>query len=114
MVEGQRTGIDVLPIFRPWDRRIVGRVAGLPNREDQPPLHGRTMNPRDEIVEEIILVGIGGLSRVLRLNRIHRHHRPSNRRRHAVRIDETERSEAVESAVVETGRHLRHIITLDC
>jgi hypothetical protein len=46
----QRT--DVLPIFRPWDRRIVGRVAGLPNREDQPPLHGRTMNPCDEIVEE--------------------------------------------------------------
>src|SRR5215472_18020501 len=32
-------------------------------------------------------------------------HRPSNRPRDAVRTDETERGQAVESAVVETGRH---------
>src|SRR5271167_1056584 len=65
-------------------------------------LHGRTMNPRDEIVEEIVLVGIGGLSCVFRLKRIHGHHRPSNRRRDVGRVDETERIEAVESAVVES------------
>jgi hypothetical protein len=39
------------------------------------------------------------------LNASTRHHRPSNRRRDVGRVDETERIEAVESAVVETGRH---------
>ena len=51
-------------ISQPRERRVVGRVAGLSNREDQPPLHGPTMNPRDEPVEEIVFVGIGGLSRI--------------------------------------------------
>jgi hypothetical protein len=89
--ERLHTRIDVLPIFRPWDRRVVGRVARLSNREDQPPLHGRAMNPRDEILEEIIL----GLRRIFRFERIHRHQRPSNRRRRAGRFDETERIETV-------------------
>src|ERR1700685_1223753 len=64
------------------------------------------MNPRDQIVEEVILVGIGGWSRVCRLKRIDRRHRPSNRGRDVVRVYETECIEAVESAVVETGRRL--------
>jgi hypothetical protein len=102
LLERERTRIDLLPIFRPGERRVVGRVAGLSNREDQSSLHGPAVNPRDEVVEEIVFVGIGGLSRIFRFERIHRHHRPSNRRRDAVRLDETERVEAVESAVVES------------
>ena len=103
-VDGQRPSIDVLASVGPRDCRVVGGVARLPDREDQMPLHGPAMNPRDEMRRrDSSCPGIGGLSRVFRLKRIHRHHRPSHGRRGAVRVDEAECVEAAVGGVGESG-----------
>jgi len=47
VVDCQGSDIDMLPIARPWNGRVVGRVAGLADPDDQPPLDRCLSDARD-------------------------------------------------------------------
>src|SRR5260370_10658496 len=87
-------------------------MGRLSNDEEQTPAEVLPMDLRDEFIEQVILVGWGGASR---LERRHRFQDPAHRSRLARRIRETERIQTVEGGVAESrrerpgGNHLEHL-----
>src|SRR5205823_5174583 len=55
-IDGHRAGVDLLTALWPGLRRIVGRVAGLPGRHDQPPLWWMLRDLSDHSIKQIVLV----------------------------------------------------------
>ena len=53
--DGDSAGIDGPPRLRPRFGGVVGRIARLTNRENQPPLQRPLCHRADEVVEKIIL-----------------------------------------------------------
>src|SRR5258708_2414597 len=78
---------------RPGKRRIVGRIARLADSEDQMPLRRRLLHTRDQLVEQIVLVG----RRIAWFGRedIDCHHGPAHRRRFVSLIDKQESIERI-------------------
>jgi hypothetical protein len=78
-IDGHRARVDLLAALWPWLRCIVGRVTGLPDRHDQPPLPWMLCDLSDQVIKEIVL---GSCLRLLcRVARgLHRHHGPTTGR----------------------------------
>src|SRR5262250_833260 len=82
-IERQRANVHPLPVRWPANAGVVGRIARVPNEDDQTPAERLPMDLRDELTEQVILVRWGGASR---LERLHRFQDPAYGRRLARRI----------------------------
>ena len=103
-VDGDGSGVDGAPLRGPRQRGVVGRVAWLGDREQQPPAHRSVCDPRDERVEEAVVTATGacGLGR-----RIDGYRGPPDRNGGTAPIGGDEGVEAVEGAVGEAGTRRR-------
>jgi hypothetical protein len=89
VVDRQRAHIDLLPVRRPGNGRVIGRVSRLADRDDQAPLQRVAVDGRNQRIEQVILLRLSGVGRADWLERLDRYHRPSNRSHRASGIDET-------------------------
>jgi hypothetical protein len=57
-VDRQRPRVDLLPVRRPGQCRISGRISGLTYSDHQMPLQRAGMDARDQRIEQVILAGL--------------------------------------------------------
>src|SRR5690242_19637811 len=100
-IDCERADVDAFAITWPSHRRVVGHIARLPDGNDQMPLDGPAREPRNDIVEEIVVVRARALLGRRRRKRLARRHRPTYGSYHADRIDEAECVEAIVAGVGE-------------
>jgi hypothetical protein len=50
-VDGQRSRVDLLPVRRPRERRVIGRISRLTYSNDKMPLQRVVMNARNQRIE---------------------------------------------------------------
>ena len=50
-VDGQRSHVDLLPVRRPRERRVIGRISRLTYSNDKMPLQRIVMNARNQRIE---------------------------------------------------------------
>jgi hypothetical protein len=50
-VDGQRSHVDLLPVRRPRERRVIGRISRLTYSNDKMPLQRVVMNARNQRIE---------------------------------------------------------------
>src|SRR5258707_4840171 len=77
VVDRQRSGVDLLPVRRPGERRVTGRISGLTYSDDQMPLQRVSMNARDQRIEQVIFARLAGVCGVGRLERLEWNHGPT-------------------------------------